>query len=255
MIIWRVRCKPEQVRYPYSDLCSHPELWYSTPPPSLTVRMGEVPPSGTIPPSLITPEEPKQDAGQVQSVTTALSTTSAANRLSATAALMHLLLPDRQESIKQQSKVWIGSRLPPIPRKLYNRILKWEFINFYDFRPVDPLEETTVESDSVQYVMFPDLEISQANRKKVKDLQTWTACFALYVAVLASKFPKCVPSMMAYPLCILKANREYADPAWQVYDEAFREAAAATGLRDWSKSNDDLFSRIFTGRAKVVPLC
>lgn len=226
----------------------------------LTVRMGNMPPPGSVPPGLTaTPDNQVPRSGVLEQAQSVASTLSSGSRtpnepLSTTATLMNLLLPDKN-SEKRQPKVWVGVGLPPIPKKLHDRILRWEYIDFYDLRPVDPLEDANPEPDPVQYVMFPDLEIARTNRKKIKDLPTWTACFALYVAILSSKFPSCVPSMMAYQLCILKAHREYADPAWRVYDEAFREVAAATGLRDWSKNNDDLYSRIFTGRAKVVTLC
>ena len=219
--------------------------------------MGTVPPVGTIPPSLATNGvQPLSGdvSGPACFVASTLSTGTSSESLSATATLMNLLLPGGNSGVKLQPKVWVGVGLPPIPKKLYDRVLRWEFIDFHDLRPVDPLEDTNSEPDPVRYVMFPDLAIARTSRKKVKDLPTWTACFSLYVAILASKFPKCVPSMMAYQLSILKAHREYADPAWRVYDEAYREIAAATGLRDWSKSNEDIYSRIFTGHAKVVSL-
>ena len=60
----------------------------------------------------------------------------------------------------------------------------------------------------------------------------------MYVAVLASKNPEYLPSVMAYLLTILRAQQEYEDPPWRVYDESFRDMAASTGLKDWSKPDE-----------------
>ena len=87
-----------------------------------------------------------------------------------------------------------------------------------------------------RYIMLPGLEPVRAKQKTVKDIYTWVSCFALYVSVIATKNPDRTPAMMAHLLTILRAQREYEeDPAWRTYDESFREMAASTGLKDWSK--------------------
>ena len=223
--------------------------------------MGTIPPPATIPPSAtedsgVQPNPPVTGlAGQAHMVASALGSGSSSDSISATAALMNLLLPNvRSEAMKQQN-VWVGTGLPALPKKLYDRILRWEYIDFAELRPVDPLEAVNPEPYPVQYVMLPNMEITRAKKKPIKDIHTWTSCFAVYVAVLSSKFPECSTPMMAYLLTILKAHREFANPGWRMYDEAFRTMAAATGLRNWSSQDEPIYGRILTGHARVIDLC
>ena len=74
------------------------------------------------------------------------------------------------------------------------------------------------------------------------------------MAILARKFPDTVPDLMAYQLLIIQTHWDYEDPAWQRYDEAFRDKAAATGNRKWSSLDPHLFNKICAGRARKVGL-
>ena len=73
------------------------------------------------------------------------------------------------------------------------------------------------------------MEITQANRKPIKDISTWIQCFAVYIAALCQQHPSAIQEMLAYMLIIIRAAQEFEDPVWRSYDEAFREKAAATG--------------------------
>ena len=64
-----------------------------------------------------------------------------------------------------------------------------------------------------------------------------------------------VPEMLAYMLIVLWAQREYKEPAWRLYDEAFRDKAAATGNRKWSQIDIHICNQIFTCRARKRLLC
>ena len=74
--------------------------------------------------------------------------------------------------------------------------------------------------------MLPGLEVARAKRKTVKDIYTLVSCFALYVSVIATKNLDRTPAMMAYLLTILRAQREYEDPAWRTYDERWQHPQA-----------------------------
>ena len=55
--------------------------------------------------------------------------------------------------------------------------------------------------------------------------------------VVAKKHPDMVPEMLAYMLIVLRAQREYEETAWRLYDEAFRDKATATGNKSKIVSN------------------
>ena len=107
--------------------------------------------------------------------------------------------------------------------------------------------------DPQKLIVLPGLEVSKA-KKAVQDIRVWSQCFALYVAVPARKFPDTVPDLMAYQLLIIQTHWDYEDPAWQMYDEAFRDKAAATRNRKWSSLDPHLFNKICAGRARKVGL-
>ncbi len=75
------------------------------------------------------------------------------------------------------------------------------------------------------------------------------------MAVLASKFPTATPDLIAYMLTIMKMQREYEVPAWRLYDQAYRDKAAATGNRKWSQVDTHLYNQVFTGLARRTPIC
>ena len=83
----------------------------------------------------------------------------------------------------------------------------------------------------------------------------WLQCFALYVGVLAPRFPLEVPELMAYMIAIIRAAQEYEGPAWAAYDAAYRRQAVAQGLTKWSQINPSLYAICFTGKAKKVDRC
>ena len=62
-------------------------------------------------------------------------------------------------------------------------------------------------------------------------------CWPLSFAVL---------DLLTY-MAIMQAQREYEEPAWRLYDEAFRDKAASTGNHKWALLDTHLY---FTGRAR-----
>ena len=54
---------------------------------------------------------------------------------------------------------------------------------------------------------------------------------------------------------IIRASQEYKDPAWVAYDIAYRQQAAATHHKDWSKINPSPFPLCFSSSAKKASHC
>ena len=50
-------------------------------------------------------------------------------------------------------------------------------------------------------------------------------------AAMATKFPDCTPGLMSHLLTVLRAYSDVEDPAWRLYDIAYREKMAATGQK------------------------
>ena len=114
------------------------------------------------------------------------------------------------------------------------------------------LEAINPEPDPQRYVVMPGLELASAKKKPIWDIHTWIACFAVYTAVMSKAYLEVVPEFMAYMLTIIRAQKEYEKPAWRIYDEAYRDAAASSGNKQWSKVDESIFAKVFTGRARQM---
>ena len=67
--------------------------------------------------------------------------------------------------------------------------------------------------------------------------------------------PSATLELLAYMLTIIKASQQYDGLYWRASDTNYRLTAAATGNRTWSRLDTDLFTRVFTGRARLVSAC
>ena len=56
-----------------------------------------------------------------------------------------------------------------------------------------------------------------------------------------------------YKLLVIQTAKKFPGKAWQQYNTAFRKEAAATGLRDWSKMNPDLYN-FYTAGSQLIYL-
>ena len=214
---------------------------------SPTVELGRLPPEELLPilPPISSSAGPPSSGAEM----TVVDTRSAAG------SLMSLLVPQSELEAAKLPKVWVGDGLPSIPRKTYDKILRWEFVDMAELQPVGVLDKLSLEPDPHRFVILPGLEVAQARKKPIRDLLTWIQCFNIYIAVVAKKHPDMVPEMLAHMLIVMRAQREYEEPAWRLYDEAFRDKAAATGNRKWSQIDTHIYNQIFTGRARKRLLC
>ena len=81
--------------------------------------------------------------------------------------------------------------------------------------------------------MLPGFEVSQARQKPISDFMVWMRCYARFVALVSRKFPSSTPGLMSHMLVVMKAASDMEGLAWRLYDEAFREKMAATGVKEW----------------------
>ena len=72
---------------------------------------------------------------------------------------------------------------------------------------------------------------------------------------MATTYPEFVSELTAYMCAIIRASQEYEDSAWVAYDTAFRQQAAATKNRHWSKINPSLFPMCFSCSVKKAVRC
>ena len=80
------------------------------------------------------------------------------------------------------------------------------------------------------------------------DLGTWLQCFAIYTAVVLTKFPERATSLiMLYAANIAKLSQKFRWPSWVIYDNSFRQEAAEARHTDWTKIDGSLHAQCFHG--------
>ena len=124
----------------------------------------------------------------------------------------------------KQQLISIGAGLPSLPAKLVRKIHNMEYIDFADLPPARG-KSRTPHSLEGQVIVVQAADLLQT-RKIIPDLATWQQCYAVYVAALASRYPRRVPELMAYQTIIAKASQKYWWPSLVVYDQNFRQEAA-----------------------------
>ena len=78
----------------------------------------------------------------------------------------------------------------------------------------------------------------------------WVQCFAKYTAAMAKQFLNCTPGFMSHMLTVMKAFCEVEEPAWRLYDKAYREKMSSTGNRAWSGMDMALYQELCGSRPR-----
>ncbi len=107
-----------------------------------------------------------------------------------------------------QSLVSVGTGLPAIPKKLVEKILSGEYVDFCELPPMKGKGRPSPQVGEGQIVVLHAADLA-SSKKAIPDLVTWLQCFSLYVAVVAAKQPGKVADLMAYQVLITKASQSY----------------------------------------------
>ena len=74
-----------------------------------------------------------------------------------------------------------------LPRKLVEKILNWEYVDFNEFPPArGNTHHPPVVLPNV--LIIHSAEAMGTQRKLIPDLTTWSQCFSIYASVLAMKY-------------------------------------------------------------------
>ena len=153
-----------------------------------------------------------------------------------------------------KDRVFISSGLPTVPKQLLEKIQRWEYIDLVELLPAPTVYDEMVNAPA-KFTFFPGCEILRPKRRQIESIVDWVKAFTVYCAALLQKHPEQRNELLAYQLTIIKASQQYDGLQWRAYDTHFRVSAAATGSKSWSKLDTDLYTRFFTGRAKLVSTC
>lgn len=134
----------------------------------------------------------------------------------------------------------IGPGYSPIPHKLVTKITTGLFVELADLLP----DNLKVNESETQTFLEGKLVVAPARKRivEIQDILTWVEAFTIYSIVLCASQPARWADLSHYKLLIIQTAKKFSGKAWQLYDTAFRKNAAASGLKDWSKMNPDLYN-------------
>ena len=126
-----------------------------------------------------------------------------------------------------------------------------------DLLPSSSADDTTLPSTGIpaRFSLFPGCEIIRSKKRQIGSIGQWVQGFAVYTAAIVAKHPSVIQELLAYMLTIIKASQQYDGMYWCAYDTHYCISAAATGNKNWSRLDTDLYTRFFTGRAKLMNAC
>ena len=82
----------------------------------------------------------------------------------------------------------LGMGLPPLPKKLVDKILAGEYVDFAELPPARGKARAVPQALEGQIVVVQAADLLQS-RRVIPDLATWMQCYAIFTAVIASKNP------------------------------------------------------------------
>jgi hypothetical protein len=120
---------------------------------------------------------------------------------------------------RPSKQVFISAGLPLLLKKLVDKMVAGEYINFNELIPFrDPgAEEEPTSTSTTEHYLFPGLGVIRPGHKIEYLFLQWASCFVIYMAALSSNGQN-VTHMCAYFNVILKASWEYMDDMWKHYD-------------------------------------
>ena len=95
--------------------------------------------------------------------------------------------------------VSIGQGLPPVPKKLANKIESGEYLDMAELLPdrLGSYRNLTLEDKGGS---------PKSKRRGVTNILEWIQCFSIYIAIIAQKHPERVPDLLGYQSLIIDAS-------------------------------------------------
>ncbi len=147
--------------------------------------------------------------------------------------------------------VTLGPGLPPISRRLVDKIQALEYVDLAELPPARGRSRPSHQLSDDRIVVVQAADLLQT-RKIIPDLATWVQCFTLYITALTGKHPHRLTDLLGYMSLTARNSKKYKWPSWIVYDQNFRQEAAGNASLTWAKADPSLYAQCFTGQEKAT---
>ena len=164
----------------------------------------------------------------------------------------NVTITDTKEA--SQRAVSIGQGLPPVPKKLANKIESGEYLNMAELLPnhLGSYRNLTLkDKGGVSLTLEDKGGVPKSKRRAVTNISEWIQCFSIYIAIIAQKHPERVPDLLGYQYLTIDASIQYEGDSWIEYDRRFRVRAATNSTKIWASLDPTLWNLAFAGNARI----
>lgn len=98
-------------------------------------------------------------------------------------SLMSLLNSTEEIAQGKAARVWLGEGSGSIPKRTYDRMMRWEYIDLAELCQRPPRERMVTEGETEKLIVLPTLEVTKAKKKPISSILRWVECFSRFVAV------------------------------------------------------------------------
>ena len=161
---------------------------------------------------------------------------------------LNTIAPAGSSNAKNETVI-IVEGIPPIAKKLLEKIRRWELIDLADLL-TDMLlrqEESPVQCDSAdQVILVQTVDQIKRKKKRINDVTSWVQAFTVYMAALTSSEDTSkeeAAGLAAHMYAIIQLSQDLGGLRWYKYDQDFRAWAAAKRVRVWGELNLSIYGR------------
>lgn len=148
-------------------------------------------------------------------------------------------------SSSQSTLVSIGEGLPPLPKRLFDKIGGNEYIDFGDLPPARGKPKSLPQHLDGQLLLV-QLHDVEDSKRMIADFPTWVQCFTIYAAALCVQQPQRFTQLLAYQSQIATYAKKFRWPTWIIYDQNYRQEKAANQDHNWSQMSTAIYTQCFT---------
>ena len=150
-------------------------VWIASTFPLCVVALGTLQEKGALAGVPVFGKEPDKIVEVDKDPTAAGANESVARVAQQTSTLLSLLATQEVlTSTSKSTRVWLGDGLGSIPKRVHDRMLKWEVMDMTDFWPKSASERFMADPETEKLVVLPGFEIAQPKKKPVNNIIVWT---------------------------------------------------------------------------------
>ena len=161
--------------------------------------------------------------------------------------------------------VVVTEGIPPVSSQVIGRIRRWEFIDLSLLLEGADTGETSTSMDGCMAPSTPPAKTPRKSPSPIRDLTSWLQAYSRFMTVLLSApatTKEEAAGLVAHQHLVIQLAQDLGGRQWLVYDQEFREWAAAKFIKVWGELNLSIYGRCLShpstssvDEASSTPVC